>query len=105
MVRHLVITLLLLPLLRAALPAAAQPSATGPQAKVLVVGLKLTQFVADAYSVQELAFVNDSAGLRDNNASRVIRTYSKEVVAALTGRPDPRYAFVAADSAVAARVH
>jgi hypothetical protein len=105
MIRHLVITLLLLPLLLPALPAAAQQPAAGPKAKVLVLGLKLTQFVADAYSVQELAFVNDSTGLRDNNASRVIRTYSDEVIAALTGRPDPRYEFVAADSGVVMRVH
>ncbi len=98
MVRHLVITLLFFWLALPALPAAAQPPPAGPKAKVLVFGLKLTQFSANAYSVGELAFVNDSTGLRDDNASRVIRAYSDEVIAALTGRSDPRYEFVAADS-------
>ncbi len=105
MVRHLVITLLLLFLFLPALPVAAQQPAAGPRAKVLVLGLKLTQFSADAYSVQELAFVNDSTGLRNDNASRVIRTYSDEVIAALTGQSDPRYEFVAADSGAVMLVH
>ncbi len=105
MVRHLVITLLLFRLVLPALPVAAQPTAAGPKAKVLVLGLKLTQFSANAYSVGELAFVNDSTGLRDDNAVRVIRAYSNEVVAALTGRSDPRYEFVAADSNVVTLAH
>jgi hypothetical protein len=87
------------------LPAAAQPEVSGHRAKVLVSGLKLTQFSANVYSVSELAFVNDSTGLTDKNASRVIRTYSDEVVAALTDLPDDRYQFVALDSGVISRLH
>ncbi len=106
MVRHLVITLLLLPLLLLALPVAAQQPAPGPRAKVLVFGLKLTQFSANAYSVSELAFVNDSTGLRNDNASRVIRAYSDEVIASFTSRTDdPRYEFIAADSNAVMLMH
>jgi|GEM_PF-3266163 len=105
MLRPLVVTLLFFRLALPALPVAAQEPAAGPKAKILVFGLKVTQFSANAYSVNELAFVNDSTGLRDDNASRVIGTYSDEVVTALTGKADPRYEFVAADSAVAARMH
>jgi hypothetical protein len=73
---------------------------------VLVFGLKLTQFSANAYSVSELAFVNDSTGLRNDNASRVIRAYSDEVIASFTSRTDdPRYEFIAADSNAVMLMH
>ncbi len=102
---RLITTTLLFSLSLLSLTTAAQNLSGGSKPKIIVSGLRLSQFSANVYSVAELAFVNDSAGLTNDNVSRVIRTYSDEVVKAMTNYADDRFGFVALDSNTVSRLH
>lgn len=87
------------------LAGSAQNLSEGTKPEILITGLRLSQFSANVYSVDELAFVNDSAGLTRQNAGRVIDTYSDQVVKALAGYDDTRFRFVPLDTGSVYRMH
>ncbi len=87
------------------IPLAAQTESAPAPKTVLVLGLKVSQFYANVYSVDELAFLNDSTGLTRANAKRVIGTYNQQLLNAFAGFSSPQYRFIVVESQAAAGIH